>query len=90
MTIETLGGGNLPAFFAGIMFLLPLIIAWSLVWKGWSLWIAARAGSKVWFVVLLIVNTMGILEILYIFWLSKSKCSCGTCASCMKAKNQPK
>jgi len=53
-------------------FLLPIVV-WSLVWKGWALWKAARAESKVWFVVLLIVNTIGILDILYIFLFCKSQ-----------------
>lgn len=43
------------------------LMLWSLVWKGIALWQAARNGSKRWFVVLLIFNTLGILEILYIF-----------------------
>lgn len=51
--------------------LLFLILAWSLVWKGWAPWIAARKKSVVWFIVLLVVNTVGILEILYIFVFSK-------------------
>lgn len=50
-----------------------LILAWSLVWKGIALWKAARAGSKPWFIVLLIVNTVGILEIIYIFVINKKK-----------------
>lgn len=53
-------------------FLIPLML-WSLVWKGWALWKAAKNGSKVWFVVLLVVNTLGILEILYIFVFGKAK-----------------
>jgi hypothetical protein len=48
-----------------------LLAAWSLVWKGWALWIAAHKEQKVWFVVFLIVNTVGILEIFYIFYFSK-------------------
>lgn len=49
-----------------------LILAlWSIAWKGVALWKAARGGDKVWFVVLLILNTVGILEILYIFYFSK-------------------
>jgi hypothetical protein len=40
-------------------------------WKGWALWIAARREQKVWFVALLILNTIGILEIFYIFYFSK-------------------
>lgn len=47
--------------------------AWTLPWKGVALWKAARNGSKPWFVVLLIVNTLGLLEILYIFVFSKPK-----------------
>ena len=50
-------------------FLLPIIL-WSLAWKGWALWKAAKRDSKVWFVVLLLVNTAGILDILYIFLFS--------------------
>lgn len=45
-----------------------LIALWSLPWKGWALWKAARSGDKVWFVVLLVVNTVGILEIYYIYF----------------------
>jgi hypothetical protein len=64
-----LWGAGLGTFIGGL--LVPLVL-WSLVWKGWALWKAARAGSKVWFVVLLVVNTVGVLEILYIFLFSKS------------------
>lgn len=48
-------------------------VAWSAIWKGWALWIAARSGSKVWFILFLFVNTLGILEIIYIFVVSKQK-----------------
>ena len=50
-----------------------VLVVWSLVWKGWALWIAARKESRNWFVILLILNTVGILEILYIFIISKRK-----------------
>ena len=49
---------------------LPLLV-WTAVWKGFALWRAARRGQKVWFVILLIVNTLGILEIIYIFAVAK-------------------
>jgi methionyl-tRNA synthetase len=51
--------------------LVPLILAavlWTLVLKGFSLWYAARGGQKAWFIVLLIVNTFGILEIIYLIF----------------------
>lgn len=55
----------------------PWIIAvlaiWTLPWKGWALWIAARKSSKPWFIALLLLNTLAILEILYIFVFSKEK-----------------
>jgi len=43
---------------------------WSLIWKGFALWRSAQDQSKVWFVVLLIVHTLGVLEIVYIFVIS--------------------
>lgn len=56
----------------GIYALAPVII-WSLVWKGWSLWLAARRGEQIWFIALLLINTVGILEIFYIFVIAKQK-----------------
>lgn len=43
------------------------LILWSLFWKAWALWTAARNKEKIWFIVLLLVNTAGILEIIYLF-----------------------
>ncbi|MBU3907476.1 MAG: hypothetical protein KKA64_04480 [Nanoarchaeota archaeon] len=54
-----------------LVMLLVLVITWSAVWKLIALWTAARNNSKIWFIVLAIVNTLGILEILYIFVFSK-------------------
>ncbi|MEO8066015.1 MAG: DUF5652 family protein [Candidatus Doudnabacteria bacterium] len=60
----------------GFEFLVPFIVLavlWSLVWKGLALWRAARHSDTGWFVVLLIVNTLGILEILYLYVFSKKR-----------------
>jgi len=51
--------------------LLILLMLWTLPWKAVALWKAARRGEKIWFIVLLVVNTLAILEILYIFIFSK-------------------
>lgn len=59
----------------GFFFLLLLL--WSIAWKGLALWKAAREGSKPWFVVLLVVNTVGILEILYLYVFSKKSSPVG-------------
>ena len=53
-------------------FLLILLLAlWTIPWKGVALWKSARNGSRVWFILLHLMNTVGILEILYIFIFSK-------------------
>jgi type IV secretory pathway TrbD component len=36
--------------------------------KGYTLWHSAKRGEKWWFIALLIVNTAGILELVYIFF----------------------
>lgn len=50
---------------------LVIVSIWSLVWTMFAAWIAAKKNSKIWFIILLMLNTAGILEILYIFILSK-------------------
>jgi methionyl-tRNA synthetase len=53
--------------------LLAIAIIWSLAWKGIALWKSARRNQLAWFVCLLVINTVGILEIIYIsFFQSKS------------------
>ncbi len=34
--------------------------------RGWALWRSARSGQTVWFVALLVVNTVGILPAVYL------------------------
>jgi len=50
-----------------------LILLWTLPWKGVALWKAAKNNSKWWFIAILVINTLAILEILYIFIFSKKK-----------------
>jgi hypothetical protein len=54
----------------------PLIVflaLWSVFWKGLALWHAGRRAQPWWFVIMLIVNTFGILEIIYLFAVAKLK-----------------
>jgi hypothetical protein len=48
-----------------------LVVFWSIVWKGIALWHSARRGEKWWFVALLVINTLGILEIIYLVFVAK-------------------
>jgi len=43
------------------------LFAWVIVWKGMALWKAAHKEQKWWFIAFLVVNTLGILEILYVY-----------------------
>jgi hypothetical protein len=65
--LETYNQGGWPM----IGFL--LLIAWTLAWKGIALWKASRLGQKTWFIVMLVVNTVGILDIIYIFAVARRK-----------------
>ena len=69
-------GSPFWGFFSGFIwgFFLFILAAWSVIWKGAALWKAARKGHTGWFIALLVVNTLGILEILYIYkFCKKSK-----------------
>jgi hypothetical protein len=53
------------------IWILVVIIIWSAVWKLIALWKSARKGHVAWFIILAIVNTVGILEILYFYIFSE-------------------
>jgi hypothetical protein len=57
----------------GMTWLILLLIAWEVAWKGVALWRAGRNAHLAWFVCLFIFNTVGILPIIYIFAFSKKK-----------------
>lgn len=50
---------------------LTVLIIWDLAWRGYALWKAGRNEDSAWFVALLILNTVGILPILYIYLFAK-------------------
>lgn len=71
--------GFAPAWWIGVGFIgltiALVILVLSVVLKGYSLWTAARRGEKWWFIIIMIVNTMGILELIYLIWVAKVKWS---------------
>lgn len=74
-TMENLYLGAMLEWIQPFMpFIIPLLI-WGLFWKGLALWHAGRRGQPWWFVILLVVNTVGILEITYLFGILKLKFS---------------
>lgn len=58
-----------PTWFPIVIITLAI---WSLPWKAVALWRAARNNHVAWFIIFMIVNTIAILEIFYIFVWGKS------------------
>lgn len=55
------------ALTSSFFMLVTLLVLWSIIWKGIALWKAARRDQMGWYVALFIINTAGLLEIIYIF-----------------------
>ena len=67
--------GSWPWWFAGIgaigvTFVIVFVVI-ALLLKGYALWHAAKRDEKSWFIILLIVNTFGILELIYLIFILK-------------------
>jgi len=71
-------------------FILVIIVVWSLIWKGVALWHAAQNREKYWFVAILIVNSLGVLEIAYLFIFSAKKLEIKQMLTNIKSFNIPK
>jgi phosphoglycerol transferase MdoB-like AlkP superfamily enzyme len=61
---------NLDTIFENPSYLIPILI-WSLIWKGIGLWKCGRNNQIRWFIVMLVLNTVGILEIVYLVWFQR-------------------
>jgi uncharacterized membrane protein YiaA len=54
-------------------FLFYLAFLWSIIWKGIALWNASKNSQRNWFVAMLVLNTFGVLEIIYLFRFAKKR-----------------
>ena len=50
----------------GTWILISILVIWTLIWKGFALWHSARRKHITWFIIMLILNTAGILPIIYL------------------------
>ncbi len=57
----------------GFWIIIIALAIWELIWKGIELWKAARKDQNYWFIAMLILNTAGILPILYIFFFQEGE-----------------
>ena len=53
------------------LIIIILISLWTLVWKVYASWNASKKGQKKWFVAIIVFNTLGILDMIYIFAILK-------------------
>jgi len=44
---------------------------WALAWKGYALWRAAKNDQKYWYIAMLVINLLGLLEIVYLLFFQK-------------------
>ncbi|KKS14216.1 hypothetical protein A2643_02040 [Candidatus Nomurabacteria bacterium RIFCSPHIGHO2_01_FULL_39_220] len=51
--------------------LILILLLWSIAWKIYGAWTAAKHDHKKWFVAIIILNTVGILEIFYVLRVAK-------------------
>jgi methionyl-tRNA synthetase len=58
---------------AGVLALLVAVILAAYALKGFALWRAGRNNQRGWFVALLLVNTLGILELIYLMTAGKKR-----------------
>ena len=72
----------------GTMVLGLLVVSiWALIWKGLGLWYAGKNQQKGWFIAMLILNTLGLLPIVYLIWF---KPKCESCQEELKEETKPK
>lgn len=45
---------------------LTLAVIWEFSWKGWALWRAAHNEQIGWYIAILLINSLGILPIVYL------------------------
>lgn len=73
-----------PGYSLGNSLLIIVITVWTVFWKGLALWNAAQNNQKNWFIALIIINTVGILEIVYLFRFAKKKFTVNTVLEIIK------
>lgn len=70
--MDIIGFGGYGMFGSmGIPFIIFLV--WSIFWKGLALWHSSQRKETWWFIAMLVINTAGILEIVYLFAFAKKK-----------------
>lgn len=67
-----------------------LFLVWVIFWKGMALWKSSQKKQLVWFIILLLFNTLGLLEIAYIFYLNRFDIDGGRLLAFLQKKKKNK
>jgi len=59
---------ELPAMFIPV---LTAVVVWETIWKGIALWKCARNKQTIWYLAILIFQTVGLLPIIYLIFFKK-------------------
>jgi len=58
-------------FIGSHILLFSVLFVWSLFWTGMALWKSARLSHKWWFLIVLVVNSVGIVAIIYLYFVAR-------------------
>lgn len=56
-----------------VVVVLLIVAIWDIVWKLLAMWRASKRNEPVWFVLIMIINSMGIVPILYLIFTKEPK-----------------
>lgn len=62
---------GIDSFLTGNPVVVFIVLLWTIALKGIASWRAARSGQRNWFIVILVISSLGILELVYLFKFSK-------------------
>ncbi|MFA6017113.1 MAG: DUF5652 family protein [Patescibacteria group bacterium] len=62
---------SLGFFLTTHSYVFVIIAIWELIWKGLALWKSSQNKQRNWYVAILIINTIGILPIIYLKFFQK-------------------
>jgi len=46
--------------------ILSILAVWELIWKGFALWRASQKKQWIWFIAILVINSVGLIPIIYL------------------------
>jgi len=70
LAMETFGVPDISNLNTSAVITLILVMIWNIIWKGMALWKSSRLSHKKWFIALMVLNTVGILDIYYIYFIA--------------------